>query len=103
VERGYHAATFLEDGRLLVTGGCNATTCIPWSDTFPPTGPPSGGDAGPASDGPPNPGYMPPPYVDQDCTCRAAGRRGRGGPGTLLGAALLAGAALALAFVRSRG
>ena len=34
MSRGYHIAVGLPMGQVLVGGGCNAATCLPWAEIF---------------------------------------------------------------------
>ncbi len=45
-QRAHHAAALLDDGRMVVVGGCNGSTCIPTSAVFPAVTPRPDGGAG---------------------------------------------------------
>jgi Protein of unknown function (DUF1566)/Galactose oxidase, central domain/Kelch motif len=46
MSRAFHIGVPLSDGRVLVSGGCNPQTCIPFAEIFSPAGLPSDSDAG---------------------------------------------------------
>ncbi len=50
-QRAHHAAALLDDGRMVVVGGCNGSTCIPTSAVFPAVTPRPGPDGGAGTGG----------------------------------------------------
>ncbi len=46
MSRAYHIGVRLVDGRVLVAGGCNPQTCIPFAEIFSPANLPADSDAG---------------------------------------------------------
>ena len=46
MSRAYHIGVELDDGRVLVGGGCNPQTCIPFAEVFSPARLPTDGDGG---------------------------------------------------------
>ncbi|MBK7859714.1 MAG: DUF1566 domain-containing protein [Archangiaceae bacterium] len=63
--RAYHIAVGLLSGKVIVAGGCNAATCLPWAEVFDPAGlPDEHRDAGPAPDGGALPDAGSPPVAD---------------------------------------
>jgi hypothetical protein len=99
MSRAYHVGVELSDGRVVVAGGCNPETCIPFAEVFSPaslprdgdggityeggTMTPDAGDAGPVGPAPLARSPHPPLYRDgvvtcatdttQDLTCPVAG------------------------------